>query len=357
MPGELPGVTMDAHGVCSYCRSHERRFGLGTRTPVAEKREEFTRQIQRYRRKEGYECLVPISGGKDSMFVLYVMARESGLRVLAYNFDNGYQSPLARRNILEAVGRLNVDLITYKPGEGILNELYRTFLLRAGEFCTPCNTLINAAEYAIARQYRIRLIARGLTDRYSSSIDGVSVSTYADLKYYRAVIDGIVPEDRIRYYIPATPLVNTFRRFTRALPDSLNVMDYHHPGMDRMQEILETELGWQSPSAELEHGDCRLNVVKDYLVNRRWGHSELTQSLSALVRTGELSREEALRRAEREEVRTRPAVLEEFLGRIGVSGDQFEETRSRHFSAFPNYSNSALFRAGKRLIRMIDFNV
>jgi hypothetical protein len=353
MPGHLPGITTDDRGVCSYCRTHERRFGLNSGSQQVERRSEFERYLRRYRRKGRYECLVPVSGGKDSMYVLYAMVHDFGLRVLAYNFDNGFQSERARLNIQNAVKRLNVDLFTYKPGEGTLDELYRTFLLRAGEFCTPCNTLISAAAYTIAKDHGIRLIAKGLADRYSSGIEGVSVSIYADLKYYRTVIDGAIPASRIRNYIPAPPLVNAFRRLTRTGPETVNVMDYVHPGMDRMQEILETELGWQSPSGEFEHGDCRLNVVKDYLVNRRWGYSELTQALSSLVRTGEMSREEALRRAERDEVRTPPAVLEEFLTRIGVSKGQFEETRDRHFSAFPNYRASGLYRAGKKVIRLL----
>jgi hypothetical protein len=46
-------------------------------------------------------------------------------------------------------------------------------------------------------------------------------------------------------------------------------------------------------------------------------------------------------------------VLEEFLTRIGVSKEQFEETRGRHFSAFPNYRASGLYRAGKNVIRAL----
>jgi tRNA(Ile)-lysidine synthase TilS/MesJ len=50
-------------------------------------------------RKGGqYDCLVPLSGGKDSTYVLYLCARVYGLKVLAMNFDNGFQSPLAREN-------------------------------------------------------------------------------------------------------------------------------------------------------------------------------------------------------------------------------------------------------------------
>ena len=258
-----------------------------------------------------------------------------------------------RLNIQRAVKRLGVDLVIFKPREDVLHELYRTFLLRAGEFCTPCNTLIGAAAYRIARHHSIRLIATGFADRYSSGIEGVSVSRYADLGYYRRVIEGQMSFATIENYVPETPVLNAIRRLTRTGAEMVNAMDYIHPGMQEMQRIIETELGWEAPSAEFQHGDCRVNAVKDYLVNRKWGCSELTQAYSCLVRTGEMTREEALSRAEREEVRTPPAVLDEFLETIGLNKEQFAETRQRHFSTFPNYRASGAYRLGKKIIQTL----
>jgi len=98
---------------------------------------EFTSLMERYRGKGEYDVLVPISGGKDSMYVLYAARRLFNLNVLAYNFDNGFQSPAATQNIQRAVTKLGTDFMVFKPREDLLHQLYRIFLTRAGEFCSP----------------------------------------------------------------------------------------------------------------------------------------------------------------------------------------------------------------------------
>jgi hypothetical protein len=314
---------------------------------VEERRDQLVQIIARYRNRGTYDALVPVSGGKDSMFVLYLLAKEFGLTVLAYNFDNGFQSERARLNIQRAVKRLGVELFTFKPSERSLMQLYRTFLMRAGEFCTPCNMMIGAIAQRIARQNRIHLIALGGAAERDSGLDGLSMSHHADRRYYRQVIDDVVPFKQVAHYVSASPVVNTVRRMLGVSPADVDVLDYVHPGTTAMQEILAREIGWEPPSEELEHGDCRLNPLKDYVMNRRWGFSEVTPAYSALVRIGELTREEALATAEAKEQRSEPDVLVEFLERTGISRDEFAASAAHHFTDFPNYRSSRTFRFTK----------
>jgi hypothetical protein len=347
LPSGLPDVVLDGANVCNHCRSFS---GARARHPVESaevRREQLERILRTFRGRGVYDVLVPVSGGKDSMFVLYLLAKECGRKVLAYNFDNGFQSEQARLNIQRAVKTLDVELLVFKPSERRLLDLYRTFLLRAGEFCSPCNMMIGAAANRIALQHGIRLIGIGGSSVRDSGLDGMSMSHYTDRRYYLNVIKGRIAYHDVRHYVNASPVVNTLRRFLGLSPVDIDVLDYVHPGTAAMKEILEREIGWQPPSEELEHGDCRLNPLKDYLMNRRWGFSETTGAYAALVRIGEMTREEALRRAEEEEIRREPEVLEEFLQKIGVTRAEFEATKDRHFSEFPNYGTSKLFKTAK----------
>ena len=354
LPDSLPGIRLDDHGVCNYCRDFNSRESQNP-LPTAEKRQEQLLRLVAKHLKRGreYDCLVPVSGGKDSMLVLYAACHLLHLKVLAYNFDNGFQSAAARDNIQRAVKILGVDLITYKPNEKQLYKLIKLFLTRAGEFCTPCNLIIQAAAYRIAGQNRIPLILAGGSNRVFGGIRGVSASKYADRAYYKNVLKGEVDFKEVERFVVENPWKRAIRRFLHTGPALVDVLDYIYPGLQQTRALLEKELGWRPTSDELEHGDCVLNPLKDYLQNRKWGYSEVTQSYSSLVRTKQLTREEALHDAEAEETREPPAILEQFLARIEMSRQDFDRTIHRHFSEFPNYPQSALYRTGKRAVALL----
>ena len=80
------------------------------------RKKELDRIFNFYRSKgEKYNCLVPISGGLDSTYVLYVCKKVYNLRTLAFNFNDGFQSEIAKENMKNSVKKLNVDFITSGP--------------------------------------------------------------------------------------------------------------------------------------------------------------------------------------------------------------------------------------------------
>lgn len=357
MPTSLPGISLDETGKCNYCKSFEEKYINVSRETAENLQSRFEKILDKFRGKGLYDCLVPVSGGKDSMYVLYVLSKAYNLNVLAFNYNNGFQSPVAAKNIERALKSLGVEFIMYKPREDIMFDLYHTFLIRAGEFCTPCNILIEAASQRFARQNRIKLIILGSSKRWSASVYGMSISKYSNRPYYLNVLKGYVDIGKIENYVYEHPIINALRCVTRiGVTQRINLFDYFNPMKKQILETLEKELGWEPPSRKFEHGDCLLNPIKDYIVCKRWGFSEVTGAYSTQVRNGKMTREEAIKRAETEEVREPPAVLETFLEKIGLSYDDFEKSvENRHFTDFPN-SYGAMFNLGKKLFNMIRFN-
>lgn len=89
-------------------------------------------------KRRTYDAVVPLSGGKDSTYVLYLAKKVYGLNVLAYTFDNGFLTPMALRNIKSAVESLDIPHIFHRPSWRIMRKLYRNVLLRTGELCSVC---------------------------------------------------------------------------------------------------------------------------------------------------------------------------------------------------------------------------
>jgi len=337
LPARLPGIKLNDSGKCNYCVEFEKSM-KADQSRYESLKIEFENILEKKRGKGLYDCLVPVSGGKDSMYVLYVLSRVYDMKVLAFNMNNGFQSPVARKNIKNAVKKVGAELITYTPSESSMNKLFRIFLSQAGEICSPCNNLIHSSSERIARQNGIPLVVEGGGGRWSASIRGASISKYSNYPYYfRVVKDKILPLE-VKKYMPKSTMDYTIDRLLSKKPKFISLFNYYNTQKNHFLETIERELDWIPPSQELEHGDCLLNPLKDYLVCKKWGFSEITGGYSTQVRNGKMTREDALKKAEAEEVRKPPEILETFLKRIGMTYNDFEEATKRHFSDISNDS-------------------
>ncbi len=107
LPESYPNITFDDRGECNYCKNYTRISYLGS--------DKLKADLMAARSKKGkYDCIVPISGGKDSTYVLYQITRIYGLRALAFNYDNGVTHPQAQENVRTIAEKLGVDLVTKK---------------------------------------------------------------------------------------------------------------------------------------------------------------------------------------------------------------------------------------------------
>lgn len=353
LPVNLPGLTLDRNGKCNYCRRFE-AINRGNAVSAQEHgRDNFEAIAKRLQGKGKYDCLVPLSGGKDSSYVLYVLVKKYNMKALAYNFDNGFRHNQAIRNMENLVNMLGVDLVVYRPRQDLMRRLFKTFLSRTGEFCTPCNMLINATAYRLARQNNIKAIMSGSLPQLESGIEGVSPSQYYDRKYYLNVTKGLISRNERDYYTVPPYYRTAIRRLTGRGPTVINVLDYFRPNVTQIHDELQA-IGWKSPGGEIEHGDCLLPPIKDHLQFKKWGCSEVTGLFSLLVRNGEITRGEALRRVLEEEPNEPPPILSEFLEAIEMTETEFDETLKRDFREIPNMRGSTFFRWAKRVVVAVE---
>ena len=103
LPASMPGITFNANGVCNYCLEYENNFKNWDEIKER-KKVEFQKILWKAQKlKRAYDCLVPLSGGKDSTYVLYLCSKIYKLKTLAVTFDNGFLSDLAKENITNAL--------------------------------------------------------------------------------------------------------------------------------------------------------------------------------------------------------------------------------------------------------------
>lgn len=105
LPETFPFIQFDNHNVCNYCRNyvHKQR---------PQSLDELRSLVEPYRSKNNsVDCIIPFSGGRDSMYVLHIVKKELGLNPIAFTYDWGMVTDLARRNIARICGKLGVENI------------------------------------------------------------------------------------------------------------------------------------------------------------------------------------------------------------------------------------------------------
>ncbi len=104
LPETFPFIQFDNNGICNYCNNYEKIDYLG--------KDKLIQYIERFRKNNKEpKCLIPFSGGRDSSYTLHYVVKELGLKPIAFSYDWGMITDLARRNQSRLCGKLSVEHI------------------------------------------------------------------------------------------------------------------------------------------------------------------------------------------------------------------------------------------------------
>ena len=104
LPETMPFIEFDEAGVCNYCHTYKLKNTL-------KPKDELMEVLEPYRKKNGVECIVPFSGGRDSCYGLHVIVNELKLKPITYTYDWGMVTDLGNRNISLMCSKLGVENI------------------------------------------------------------------------------------------------------------------------------------------------------------------------------------------------------------------------------------------------------
>ena len=138
MPETQEGQAFDEFGFCNVCRSSEEKMRVDWKS----RRRQLEIILEKARfenQNKEYDCLVPISGGKDSTFQLHVLVKEFGMRPLAVTFSHNWFSAVGIYNLFNALEVFDVDHIMLTPKRGLVNKLAKKSLSKIGDACWHCH--------------------------------------------------------------------------------------------------------------------------------------------------------------------------------------------------------------------------
>jgi len=284
-------IWFDANGVCKYCYIHdemEKRHPLDSN--MQNKLNTLLKKIKKSGRHKKYDCIVGVSGGRDSTYTL-LTAVKLGLRPLAVHFDNGWNSDISVSNIKKACEKLGVELLTIVADWEEFKELQLAFL-RASvpDADIPTDYAIYSTLYHVANQEGIKYILNG----HSFRTEGTSpISwTYMDPLYVKDVLKKHSKRKRINSFPHMTMVKFIYYVFIKRIKE-VRILEYINYKKREVDEILKKELDWQYYGGH-HHENVYTKFFQSYILPVKFNIDKRKTELSALVRTGQMSRDEAL---------------------------------------------------------------
>jgi N-acetyl sugar amidotransferase len=333
-----PTIIFDDEGICSGCRHHEARLTIDW----AERERWLRDLLAEYRAKSResgrpYDCIVPVSGGKDSHYLVHLVKVVHGLNPLCVTFNHVFNTAVGVRNLANLVEQFGVDLIRFTANPHAVRKLARYMVRKVGDITWHYHAGIMTVPFQVAVSHRIPLI---VWPEHYGELTGVF--TLHDMveftKWVRQEHDmrGLEPED-----IAADPASGV----TMA-----DLVPYQFPADDEIAAIgvrgiyVTNFLYWD----EKQHGelvidkygfeplegprdrtfklfaktDDHANDVHDYMKYLKFGYGRATDDASTEIRYGRMTREEGVAMVARYD-HVRPRSLDDYLTFLGMTEDDF----------------------------------
>jgi len=351
-------IKFDEKGVCDHCNDFYAHVQPNWHIDQQGKKEleKLILQIKESGKNHDFDCLLGLSGGVDSSYMLHVVVKEYGLRPLLFHVDGGWNSELAVHNIQVLLEKLGLDLYT----EVINWEEMRDFQLacfKSGipHLDIPQDHAFVATLYKFAHKYNIKYILNG------GNISTECVRNPLEWLYYGT--DMLQLKDIMRRFstvkMSTYPFSSVFRHkiYLRYIKGVKVVKPLNYFPYIKAQAIklLEDEYGWK-PYPQ-KHFESRFTkFYEGYWLPERFGFDTRRVQYSSLILTGQMNRSDALEKL-KEPAFDKNTIMNDFnyiATKLGISVDQL-----RHYFTMPkkfywDYQNlESFFNIGAKVLKAI----
>lgn len=342
LPETYPFIDFDENGVCRYCRNHQKIKVKGNFA--------LKKILKKYKSKDGNpDCIVALSGGRDSCYGLHYIKKELGMNPIAFTYDWGLVTDLARRNCARVCGKLGVEHIIRTPNiakkRRFVRQNIEAWLKKPELGMIPLFMAGDKAFYHHARQLRketnIKLVffcTGNMIENcpykfgFSGIKDGESGMKLTKIK----MLDKI---QLVSYYLKQfllnpsylnSSLLDTAAAYWHtfvAKDDFIYLYQYIDWDEDNVVDTIVKEYDWEKATdtkTTWRIGDGTASFY-NYIYYSMAGFTEDDDMISNMIREGHINREEGLERSI-EFAKPRIASLLEYAQMIGLN---YEETLTK----------------------------
>ncbi len=351
-------ITFDEKGICDHCIDFQQNVKPNWHIDERGKKELETTvsKIKKSGKNNDFDCLLGLSGGVDSSYMLHIAVKEFGLRPLVFHVDGGWNSELAVHNIQVMIDKLGLDLYTEVINWEEMKDFQLAFF-KSGvpHIDIPQDHAFVATLYQFADKYNIKYILNG------GNISTECVRNPMEWLYYgtdMAQLNDIRKRFSTRE-MRTYPFSSIFRhkiylRYFKGVK-VVKMLNYRPYVKADALALLEKEYGWK-PYPQ-KHFESRFTkFYEGYWLTERFGFDTRKVQFSSLILTGQMSREEALEKLKKPAYD--PKTIEDEFNyiatKLGITPEEL-----RHYFTIPkkfywDYKNMvSIFSFGAKILKAI----
>jgi N-acetyl sugar amidotransferase len=326
-------LTFDENGVCSGCRA----TSLKKTIDWDERRRWFKELIDEHRNPDGYDIVIPVSGGKDSYFAAHICA-EYGLKGLMVTYHGNNYLPEGEQNLYSMKDKFGHDHIIFRPSTDVLIRLNRGGFRLTGDMNWHNHAGILTYPMTTAVRHRVPLVLWGdhgftekggmyshndlfeytAKDRYENGLHGFD---WFDFENY----EGLTRQD-LRFLMPPSD-----EEVADVGLRGIYLSNYFYCDGAHHAQVARERYGWIAAEQEFDRtfrrisnlDDMHENGVHDYLKYIKLGYGRGTDHANYEIREGRMSRDEGVAMVRKYD-HVKPRDLARWLAYVGMSEEEFD---------------------------------
>ena len=333
-----PGLVLDDEGVCSGCRVIESRPSIDW----TEREQQLVKILEEYKTKQRqkgnpYDCIVPVSGGKDSTFQVCLMKEKYGLNPLLVCYNHTFNTPVGIRNLANLVEKMDCNLVRFTTAPGSARRMARYMLEKVGDVTWHYHAGIQTFPIQAAVQYDVPLMIWG-EEGFSELIGMHNQDDYVEFtkkKRQEHSMRGFEPEDLLEDEdcpLTAYDLAPFFypkdEDIERVGVRGIYLSNFMYWNGRAQTDFVIKELEFETAQKrertfnlydKLE--DIHANGLHDYLKYLKFGYGRATDDAATEIRHGRMTREQGIEMVMKHDP-VRPSDLDVFLKATGMTDQQ-----------------------------------
>ena len=355
-------ISFDTNFVCDHCRTFYAKTlpNWHNGSSGKEKLLRLASKIKTEGQGKDFDCIIGMSGGVDSSYLVYAAVELMGLRPLVFHVDAGWNSELAVSNIECIIDGLGLDLYTEVIDWEEMRDLQLSFF-RSGvsHIDTPQDHAFFATMYKFASKYKVKSILTG------SNLSTECIRNPIEWMYYQS--DSVQIKD-IHEKFGTRPLKNfpltsilwhkLWLPYVKGIRvhKPLNYMPYIK---EDAKNLLIERFGWQ-PYPQ-KHFESRFTkFYESYWLPERFGYDVRKVQYSSLILTGQMTREAALKALQEPSFKQSNILAEiEFVAsKLGIAVNELEDYMQLPKKTYRDYANQQkIYNLGARILKLLGAEI
>jgi N-acetyl sugar amidotransferase len=296
-------------------------------------------KIKKASKNGKYDCLIGVSGGVDSSFVAHLV-KSYGLKPLAVHLDNGWNSELATSNVENLLKKLDIDLYTEVLDWSEFRDIQKSFLKSStSNIEIPTDHAIWATLARVAAQYKIKYIFAGNNVVTESIMPDSWLYGSKDFKFINSIHKkfGEIP---MKSY-PKLTIINYIYFFIFLRIRWVPILNYISFNKSEAKELLMNDYGWRDYGGK-HYESIFTRFFHAYYLPKKFNYDLRKSYNSALICSGQISRDEALQDLENQPAKSEILIQDKeyVMKKLGFSESQFTEIINRPNRSQKDYPNN-----------------